>query len=59
MSPVYVYQCKECGHKFEEFQKFSDKPIKKCIHCGKESLEKTISKSSFILKGTGWGKDGK
>ncbi len=51
--PIYEYRCTKCGHEFEEIQKFSDKPIKKCPKCSGK-VEKLISQSSFVLKGTGW-----
>lgn len=56
--PLYEYQCKKCGHEFEEIQKFSDKPIKKCPKCSKLSVEKKVSMTAFALKGEGWYKDG-
>ena len=51
--PVYEYQCIKCGDKFEAFQKMSDAPIKKCKKC-KGKVEKLISSSGFVLKGSGW-----
>ncbi|NQT68834.1 MAG: zinc ribbon domain-containing protein [Desulfobacteraceae bacterium] len=51
--PIYEYQCMQCGKIDEVFQKFSDKPQKKCHHCSGK-LQKLISHSSFHLKGTGW-----
>jgi len=51
--PIYEYQCTACGDVEEAFQKFSDKPLKKCRHCSGR-LQKLISNSSFHLKGTGW-----
>ena len=51
--PIYEYKCKECGNEFEVIQKFSDKPVKKCPDCSGK-VEKLISQSSFVLKGTGW-----
>lgn len=51
--PIYEYKCKECGKEFEVIQKFSDKPVSKCIHCSGK-VEKLISQSSFVLKGSGW-----
>lgn len=56
--PIYEYMCNDCGEVFEAIQKFSDKPLKKCKHCGGKKVEKLISQSSFILKGGGWYKDG-
>ncbi|HCU25841.1 MAG TPA: transcriptional regulator [Deltaproteobacteria bacterium] len=55
--PVYEYACTNCGKQFEEFQKLSDKPLKKCKICG-GTLQRLISQSSFALKGGGWYKDG-
>lgn len=51
--PIYEYKCKSCGKEFEVIQKFSDKPVEKCAHCQGE-VEKLISQSSFVLKGSGW-----
>lgn len=55
--PVYEYQCAGCQRHFEELQKVSDKPLKKCKICG-GALSKVISQTSFSLKGGGWYKDG-
>lgn len=55
--PIYEYACPDCGHKFDEIQKFSDDPITVCPKCGKNSVKKLISQTSFILKGGGWYKD--
>ncbi len=52
--PIYEYICNDCGKTFELIQKFSDKPVKKCIHCAGGKVEKLISQSSFVLKGSGW-----
>lgn len=51
--PLYEYQCKKCGHRFEKIQKFSDKPIKKCPECG-GVVEQTISAPAVQFKGSGW-----
>jgi putative FmdB family regulatory protein len=51
--PIYEYECTKCGEVEEVFQKFSDKPLKKCRHCSGK-LHKLISQSTFHLKGTGW-----
>lgn len=52
--PINEYQCKNCQHVLELIQKFSDKNIKKCPKCSKNSLMKIISSSAFHLKGHGW-----
>ena len=51
--PIYEYECTQCAKIEEIFQKYSDKPLVKCQHCGGK-LQKLISQSTFHLKGTGW-----
>lgn len=51
--PIYEYLCDSCGNEFEEWQKFSDAPVSKCPVCGCKP-QRLISRSSFVLKGTGW-----
>lgn len=41
--PVYNYECSNCEHAFEEYQKLADKPFKKCPECKKFKLVKVIS----------------
>lgn len=51
--PIYEYECLNCGKQLEVMQKFSDKPLRRCPACGGR-VHKLISRTSFILKGTGW-----
>jgi len=51
--PLYEYQCKKCGHRFEKIQKFSDKPVKKCPNCG-GPVEQLLSAPAVQFKGSGW-----
>ena len=51
--PLYEYQCKKCGHRFERIQKFSDAPVKKCPECS-GAVERLISAPAVQFKGTGW-----
>jgi putative FmdB family regulatory protein len=55
--PIYEYECQACSHRFEEWQKMSDKPVKVCPKCKARKVEKLISHTSFQLKGGGWYKD--
>jgi putative FmdB family regulatory protein len=55
--PIYEYACGACGHRFEEWQKMSDKPIRVCPKCKSRKVEKLISQTSFTLKGGGWYSD--
>jgi putative FmdB family regulatory protein len=52
--PVYEYECSACNHRFEEWQKISDDPIKVCPKCSEPKVERLISQTSFQLKGGGW-----
>ena len=52
--PIYEYECRACGHQFEEWQKMSDSPVRKCPSCGKRKVERLVSLSAFHLKGSGW-----
>ncbi len=51
--PIYEYRCLDCGTVHEFMQKFSDGPKTECPDCGGR-LEKLISSTSFVLKGSGW-----
>ena len=51
--PLYEYECKKCGHRFEKILKFFDKPMKKCPDCG-GAVEQLISAPTVQFKGAGW-----
>jgi putative FmdB family regulatory protein len=51
--PLYEYECKKCGHRFEKIMKFSDEPIKVCPKCGGE-VEQMVSAPAVQFKGSGW-----
>ena len=55
--PVYEYQCKACHKEFDYQQRMSDPDKTLCEACGKEALERLISRTAFSLKGGGWYKD--
>ncbi len=52
--PIYEYICQACHQQFEEWQKISDPPVRKCPSCGKRKVERLVSLSAFHLKGGGW-----
>ncbi len=52
--PLYTYQCDNCGVQFEQMQKFTDKPIKRCPECNKSSVRRVIQPAGIIFKGSGW-----
>ncbi|MBN1875426.1 MAG: zinc ribbon domain-containing protein [Anaerolineae bacterium] len=51
--PLYEYQCKECGLRFERRQSFSEKPVKICPDCGGE-VTRLIQPAGIIFKGSGF-----
>jgi putative FmdB family regulatory protein len=52
--PTYEYECKDCGHTFEAFQRMSDAPLKICPECGKEVRRLINGGSGVIFKGSGF-----
>ena len=56
--PTYNYKCSECGHQFELFQSMKDEPLKTCPECSRDTLDRLVFSTNFVLKGGGWFKDG-
>jgi putative FmdB family regulatory protein len=54
--PTYEYECTK-GHHFEVEQSINDAPLKRCKVC-RAKVQRLISASHFILKGSGWYADG-
>jgi putative FmdB family regulatory protein len=52
--PVYVYRCENCGIEIERHRNFSDKPLKRCPECSKNTLKKVISPVRVVFKGSGF-----
>src|SRR5262249_55821664 len=53
--PTYDYECKACGHTFDELQSFSEPPLTKCPACKKNKLERLFGGGGgVIFKGSGF-----
>lgn len=53
--PTYDYECKACGHAFEELQSFSEPPLTKCPKCKKNKLDRLFGGGgAIIFKGSGF-----
>jgi putative FmdB family regulatory protein len=52
--PIYAYRCESCGVHFERHQSFSDKPLRRCPECNKNSLVKVIGPVGVVFKGSGF-----
>jgi putative FmdB family regulatory protein len=51
--PLYEYECKDCGVRFERMQSFNDAPIKVCPECEGE-VHRIIGATGIIFKGSGF-----
>ncbi len=51
--PLYEYQCKDCGLRFERRQGFSEEPVRICPDCNGEVV-RLIQPAGIIFKGSGF-----
>lgn len=52
--PTYDYECKDCGHRFEKFQRMTAEPLTECPECG-GAVERLIGGGAgMIFKGPGF-----
>ena len=51
--PTYQYACKECDHRFEAVQSFSDPSLTVCPQCS-GTLRKVFSSVGVVFKGSGF-----
>lgn len=59
--PTYTYKCtnEKCDEMVDIFHKITESlPSMTCSNCGNTEFKQIISGSSFILRGSGWFKDG-
>jgi putative FmdB family regulatory protein len=52
--PIYEFECRACGHRFDHLQKLSDPDPKVCPSCHAEQLQHMLSAPAFRLAGSGW-----
>ncbi len=52
--PTYEYECKKCDHKFEQFQRMSDPPLKRCPKCRGSVRRLMGTGAGIIFKGSGF-----
>lgn len=52
--PTYEYECKKCHIIFEQFQKITDEPLKKCPTCSGSVKRLISSGAGFLFKGNGF-----
>lgn len=51
--PTYEYLCRQCGHRFETWQKMTDNPLTVCPNCGSE-IHRVLYPASIVFKGSGF-----
>jgi putative FmdB family regulatory protein len=52
--PTYEYECRRCGHLFEEFQSITAPPRSRCPRC-RGKVERLISAGAgIVFKGSGF-----
>lgn len=51
--PIYEYQCQDCSKQHELIVRHNENPLTVCPDCGGQ-MKKLISRTTFVLKGTGW-----
>jgi putative FmdB family regulatory protein len=47
--PTYVYACKNCGHRFEKYQSFSEDSLTLCPQCHAEALRKVFDSVGIVF----------
>ena len=51
--PLYEYECKDCGVRFERVQSFRDAPLTDCPEC-EGHVHRVIGPTGVIFKGSGF-----
>lgn len=51
--PTYQYRCSDCGHSFDQFQRFADAPLTECPECG-GLIKRVLHPVGVVFKGSGW-----
>jgi putative FmdB family regulatory protein len=51
--PLYEYECRQCGGRFERRQSVHDEPVSECPDCG-SAVRRVLFPVGIIFKGSGW-----
>lgn len=52
--PTYEYECLKCKKRFDQLQRMTEAPIKKCIFCHGKVLRLIGAGAGLIFKGSGF-----
>ena len=55
--PIYDYRCEKCDREYEVFYIHQTEIVPDVCVCG-GTLKRIYSNINFVLKGSGWAKDG-
>ena len=53
LMPTYEYECQDCGHRFEVFQRITEDPVSACEKCSGK-VRKVILPVGIVFKGSGF-----
>ena len=56
--PIYEFQCEKCAEVFALNMKMADPHPESCPKCAHGKVTKIMSRTAFMLKGSGWYADG-
>lgn len=51
--PLYEYECRKCGVRFERRQSFSEEPVRTCPECGGQ-VQRLVQPVGIVFKGSGF-----
>ena len=52
--PIYEFECKSCGARFDRLQRLSDPDPDSCPECGASQVKRCLTAPAFRLAGAGW-----
>jgi putative FmdB family regulatory protein len=53
--PIYEYECRKCGHRFDVMQSYTDPAVTSCRRDGcRGKVRKVLSPPTVIFKGSGF-----
>lgn len=52
--PTYEYECLQCGHVFDKFQRITAEPLKRCPKCKGKVKRRIGAGAGIIFKGSGF-----
>jgi putative FmdB family regulatory protein len=51
--PIYEYKCKQCGLRFERFQRVTEEPVSSCPECS-GAVQRVFQPVGIVFKGSGF-----